>query len=118
VPSREGYQVDTHFRFPAGLPERRLVFCEGSEMESSLEIGYVPQAAIWRINLGWRRSDDRNGFVIDTNTGAWQRQADDDEEPNGTTPRAIRGQIRPYVSDTRNLLQPDGSPICSAPSSS
>ena len=29
---------------------------------------------------------------------------DDDEEPNGTRPRAIRGQIRPYVSDTRNLL--------------
>jgi hypothetical protein len=65
-----------------------------------LEIGYVPQAEIWRINHGWRRSEDHNGFVIDTNTGAWQRQTDDDEEPNGTTPRAIRGQIRPYVSDT------------------
>jgi len=73
-------------------------------MESLLEIGYVPQAEIWRINHGWRRSEDHNGFVIDTNTGAWQRKTDDDEEPNGTTPRAIRGQIRPYVSDTRNLL--------------
>jgi very-short-patch-repair endonuclease len=102
--AREGYQIDTHFRFPAGLPERRLVLGEGSEMEPLLEIGYVPQAEIWRINHGWRRSDDHNGFVIDTNTGAWQRQTDDDEEPNGTAPRAIRGQIRPYVSDTRNLL--------------
>jgi hypothetical protein len=102
--AREGYQVDTHFRFPAGLPERRLVLCEGSVMESLLETRYVPQAEIWRINHGWRRSEDRDGFVIDTNTGAWQRQTDDDEEPNGTTPRAIRRQIRPYVSDTRNLL--------------
>jgi hypothetical protein len=102
--AREGYQIDTHFRFPAGLPERRLILCEGSEIESLLEIGYVPQAEIWRINHGWRRSEDRDGFVIDTNTGAWQRQTNDDEEPNGTTPRAIRRQIRPYVSDTRNLL--------------
>jgi very-short-patch-repair endonuclease len=42
--------------------------------------------------------------VIDTNTSAWQRQSDDDDEPNGTTPRAVRRQVRPYVSDTRNLL--------------
>jgi hypothetical protein len=103
--AREGYQVDTHFRFPAGLPERRrLVLCEGTEVGPLLEIGYVPQAEIWRINHGWRRSDDRDGFVIDTNTGAWQRQTNDDEEPNGTTARAIRRQLRPYVSDTRNLL--------------
>ena len=73
------------------------MLCEDSGMESLLEIGYVPQAEIWRINHGWGRSEDHNGFVIDTNTGAWQRQTDDDEEPNGTTPRAIRGQIRPYV---------------------
>jgi len=69
-----------------------------------LRSDYVPQAQIWRINHGWRRSADHNGFVIETNTGAWQRQSDDDDEPNGTTPRAVRVQIRPYVSDTRNLL--------------
>jgi hypothetical protein len=101
--AREGYQVTTHFRFPAGLPARELMLAEGEEGEPLLEVRYVPQAEIWRINHGWRRSGDRNGFGIDTNTGAWQRQSDDDE-PNGTAPRAVRGQIRPYVSDNRNLL--------------
>jgi hypothetical protein len=102
--AREGYHVTTHFRFPAGLPARELMLAEGEEGEPLLEVRYVPQAEIWRINHGWRRSADHNGFVIDTNTGTWQRQSDDDDEPNGTTPRAVRGQIRPYVSDTRNLL--------------
>jgi hypothetical protein len=68
-------------------------------------VKYVPQAEVWRINHGWRRSGEgRNGFVIDVNTGVWQRREDDDDEPNGAPPRAVRGQIRPYVSDTRNLL--------------
>jgi hypothetical protein len=102
--AREGYQITTHFRFPTGLPARVLTLSEGEEAEPLLEIRYVPQAEIWRINHGWRRSGDHNGFVIDTNTGGWQRQSDDDDEPDGTTPRAVRGQIRPYVSDTRNLL--------------
>jgi hypothetical protein len=102
--SREGYQVATHFRFPAGLPMRHLTLSGGTEKEPLLDVGYVSQAEIWRINHGWRRSGDRNGFVIDTNTGAWQRQIDDDDEPEGTTPRAVRSQIRPYVFDTRNLL--------------
>jgi len=44
------------------------------------------------------------GFVIDVNTGVWQRRDDDDDEPNDAARRTVRGQIRPYVSDTRNLL--------------
>jgi very-short-patch-repair endonuclease len=102
---REGYQVTTHFRFPAGHAGRDLTLCEGEEAEPLLEARYVAQAEIWRINHGWRRSGgERNGFVIDTNTGTWQRRDDDDEEANGAGSRAVRGQIRPYVSDTRNLL--------------
>jgi hypothetical protein len=102
--AREGYQVTTHFRFPAGLRARDLTLSEGQEAGPLLEVRYVAQAEVWRINHGWRRSSDHNGFVIDTNTGAWQRQNDDDDEADGTTSRAVRGQIRPYVSDTRNLL--------------
>jgi very-short-patch-repair endonuclease len=102
--AREGYQITTHFRFPAGLPARDLTLSEREETDPLLEVRYVSQAELWRINHGWRRSGDHNGFVIDTNTGAWQGQSDDDDEPDGTAPRSIRGQIRPYVSDTRNLL--------------
>jgi hypothetical protein len=102
--AREGYQVTTHFRFPAGFPARDLTLSEREAADPLLEVRYVSQAEIWRINHGWRRSGDHNGFVSDSNTGAWQRQSDDDDEANGTTPRAVRGQIRPYVFDTRNLL--------------
>jgi hypothetical protein len=114
--AREGYRVETYFRFPSNLPTRRMALSEGTEIEPVLEIAYVPQAEIWRINHGWRHSVDQEGFIIDPNTGAWQRQTDDDDdEPNGTAPRAVRRQIKPYVSDIRNLLllripseQPDG----------
>jgi hypothetical protein len=115
--AREGYQVETYFRFPAGQPGRDLILSDGAAPGPVLEVKYVPQAEIWRINHGWRRSgprvraergprtgSGRNGFVIDVNTGVWQRREDDDDEPNGAPPRAVRGQIRPYVSDTRNLL--------------
>jgi superfamily II DNA/RNA helicase/very-short-patch-repair endonuclease len=102
--AREGYQLTTHFRFPAGVAARALTLSETGEAVSLLEATYVSQAEIWRINHGWRRSDDHNGFVIDTTSGTWQRQNNDDDKPNGATPRSVRGQIRPYVSDTRNLL--------------
>jgi very-short-patch-repair endonuclease len=102
--AREGYQISTHFRFPAGLPARDLTLSDCEETDPLLEVRYVSQAEIWRINHGWRRSGDHNGFLVDANTGAWQRQIDEDEEPDGTTPRSVRRQIRPYASDTRNLL--------------
>jgi superfamily II DNA/RNA helicase/very-short-patch-repair endonuclease len=103
--AREGYQVDTYFRFPAGQLGRDLILSDGAASSPVLEVKYVPQAEVWRINHGWRRSGEgRNGFVIDVNTGVWQRRDDDDDEQNGAAPRAVRGQIRPYVSDTRNLL--------------
>ena len=102
--AREGYHVTTHFRFPAALAVRNLALSDPGELDPLIEVAYVSQAEIWRINHGWRRSPDHNGFVIDTNTGAWQRQSDDEDEPNGAPSRATRSQIRPYVSDTRNLL--------------
>ncbi len=39
------------------------------------------------------------GFI-----GVWQRQNNDDDDLNVSTLRSVRGQIRPYVSDTRDLL--------------
>jgi hypothetical protein len=101
--AREGYQVTTHFRFPSSVVTRNLILSESADEPSLVEVRYVPQAEVWRINHGWRRSD-RNGFVIDTNTGAWQRQSADDDDDDGEKPKAVRGQIRPCVSDTRNLL--------------
>ena len=102
---REGYLIETYFRFPAALPARRLVLAKDAGREPVVEVEYIPQAEIWRINNGWRRSAQPDGFAIDANTGVWQRQTDDeDDEPNGTKVRALRRQVTPYVSDTRNVL--------------
>jgi hypothetical protein len=103
--ARKGYHVDTHFHFPASNAPRDLVLIDDPEAAPILEVRYIPQAEIWRINHGWRRSSDRNGFVINTTSGVWQRRADDeDDEGTDAGPRALRGQIKPYVADTRNLL--------------
>src|SRR5262249_32997481 len=85
-PAREGYQVDTHFRFPISMAAQNLMLAESAEQPPVLEARYVSQAEIWRINHGWRRSD-RNGFVIDANSGVWRRQNDDDDD-DGEKPRS------------------------------
>ena len=43
--------------FPPAFPSVDLVLGRRLRtMKSLLEVGYVPQAEIWRINHGWRRS--------------------------------------------------------------
>ncbi|MBV8736549.1 MAG: DEAD/DEAH box helicase [Alphaproteobacteria bacterium] len=78
--AREGYHVDTHFHFPASNAPRDLVLVDNPEAAPILEARYIPQAEIWQINHGWRRSSDRNGFVINTTSGVWQRRADDEDD--------------------------------------
>jgi hypothetical protein len=102
---REGYHLTTQFRFPAGTRLRRVdIAIRGSE-EVCIEATYVPQAELWRINHGWRRSAERNGFVIDANSGWWQSREDDDDDasPWAETRAPLTG-LKPYVTDTRNIL--------------
>lgn len=98
---RSGYLTTTHFRF-GGHVRRAEVFSEG---ECLLEVVYAPAANLWRINQGWRRSDDPRGFAIDPRTGRWQSRAAEageaDLQPDA--PQPITG-VMPYVQDTRNLL--------------
>lgn len=103
--AREGYHITTHMRFSTAAPDRVVRLKPPAGEKVILEARFAAQAELWRINHGWRRSQDRNGFVIDLNTGRWQRQdSEDDEDGSGAAGRSLRGQLQPYVNDTRNLL--------------
>jgi hypothetical protein len=66
---------------------------------------HIASAELWRINRGWRRSAERQGFTIDPTTGAWRPRPEDvaDEVVTGELPRLLSG-VTPYVKDSRNLL--------------
>ena len=47
---------------------------------------------------------NQNGFTLDKKTGFWaKRPGDDDHAPDMETHDILAG-VRPFVSDTRNLL--------------
>jgi len=106
---REGYLTTTHFRTGGGaIRESRILIDPGtgSPMLSAL---YLPQAQLWRINHGWRKSSEQIGFIIDTTTGRWRSRDDADDANNGNPGGgSLRTGIRPFVTDNRNLslLQP------------
>jgi len=104
--SREGYHITTHYRFsPDESATRRHVLDEESG-DVLLDLLYAPSAQLWRINHGWLRSSHRNGFTLDCESGRWGKHEDGatedaPDEPLGT--KLLSG-VRPYVTDTRNLL--------------
>ncbi|KAA0677177.1 DEAD/DEAH box helicase [Roseomonas genomospecies 6] len=97
---REGYRITTHFRLIDGAVPRtvRLSVPEGPVL---LEAQAFTQAELWRINHGWRRSASEHGFSVETSTGRWRTR--DDDGADGNEGATLSG-IRPYVTDTRNLL--------------
>jgi hypothetical protein len=103
--SREGYLITTHYRFsPDHNRIRRDV--TGSDGKTVLEALYAPQAELWRINDGWNRAKQRNGFTLDLETGSWAKKEEDDTEdetPDGVS-HARKSGVRPYVTDNRNIL--------------
>ncbi len=64
---------------------------------------FAPQAELWRVNQGWRRSD-RPGFTLDTKNGNWARRPDDDDHAPDASGNDLRTGVRPFVRDTRNVL--------------
>jgi superfamily II DNA/RNA helicase len=103
--SREGYFITTHYRFsPDHNRIRRDV--TAPDGQTVLEALYAPQAELWRINHGWNRAKQRNGFTLDLETGGWAKKEEDetdDETPDGVSHARASG-VRPYVTDNRNIL--------------
>lgn len=106
--SREGYAIDTHFRFAPGDSTLRAdIVSEGHGAETLMEVAYAPQSELWRINTGWRRAKRKNGFAIDSEAGRWGKRDDGESEDDDADPgaeRTDRTGVKPYVTDSRNLL--------------
>jgi superfamily II DNA/RNA helicase len=102
---REGYLTTTHFRTGAGAVRERRILLEPATGGPILSALYLPQAELWRINHGWRKSSEQVGFVIDSATGRWRSREDanDGSNGNGGGGTLVAG-IRPFVTDSRNLL--------------
>jgi len=104
--AREGYRITTHYHFSPDTNFTRREVREAGAGEALLDVLYAPQAEVWRINHGWRRSKEQSGFTLDLETGRWAKREDDDVEdntPDPTQKRPVAG-IRPFVTDSRNIL--------------
>jgi hypothetical protein len=103
---REGFCITTHYRFALGNDGRVLqkkATVVGVNGEEFLRLTYAPRALLWRINHGWRRSD-QNGFTLDKKTGFWARRANDDDHAPDVESGDLMAGVRPFVWDTRNVL--------------
>jgi len=102
---REGYLTTTHFRTARGSAQERRTFVGSETDEPILKAIYLPQAQLWRINHGWRKSSEQAGFILDTANGRWRSKDDATGEDNGVPASAsVVPGIRPFVTDTRNIL--------------
>ena len=100
---RNGYRVTTHFNFGPSRSQSADVLSEDGEVILSAQ--YTPGTRLWRINHGFRRSnEDEPGFKVDPTTGRWETRNDgNDDGPDPGTPTSITG-VRPYVQDSRNVM--------------
>ena len=102
---REGYLTTTHFRTVGGSAQEHRTLVEAGTDKAILRALYLPQAQLWRVNHGWRKSSEQLGFIIDSTNGRW-RSRDDANEDNddGRGAGSTISGIRPFVTDTRNIL--------------
>ncbi len=103
--AREGYRITTHYQFGPEHAVRRAEV-RAADGTTLLEVTYAPQATLWRINHGWRRATYQHGFTLDRETGRWRKRPDDPigDEDLSDQAKAPVSDVRPYVTDARNLL--------------
>lgn len=103
---RQGYEIKTGVRFSSrdGKPTCRRAALEHPVAGVLAKMVYGSAATIWRINMGWKRSDQQRGFVLDTERGYWgsNNAAIDNDEDDPMTAKSIR--VIPFVEDRRNCL--------------
>lgn len=106
---RQGYEMITTLRFGQENGHPRVEAAAILESnETVLELKYGPASTLWRINLGWRRRQEKTiyGFSIDANTGEWTRdtQAPTDAEDDQVAEGKSIERVTPFVEDTKNVL--------------
>jgi very-short-patch-repair endonuclease len=110
---RLGYELLTTYEFPR---ENGVVKVARAQVNSGgkpmLELSYAPATTISRINLGWRRRENRGdmGFPIHPISGRWggekQLEAGNATTGEGEDDAAEVGYVKitPYVQDRKNAL--------------
>lgn len=106
--TRMGYNIKTGIRFNAHgqQPANRVAMVQASDGTPLFKLVYGDAATVWRINLGWRRSDPESpeGFMLDTERGYWQKN-EQDVDPDPDDPNSpMQQRVVPFVEDTRNCL--------------
>lgn len=107
---RLGYELLTTYEFPQ---ENGVVKVARAQVSSGgeplLELSYAPATQISRINLGWRRRENRSdmGFPIHPISGRWggEKQlemAGGDSDEDAAEVGYVK--ITPYVQDRKNAL--------------
>ena len=105
---RLGYELITTYEFPK---ENGVVKVGKAQVTSDsqplLELSYAPATQISRVNLGWRRRENKNdmGFPIHPITGQWGGEKDlrgDAADEDG--PEVGFVKITPFVQDRKNAL--------------
>jgi very-short-patch-repair endonuclease len=102
-----GYELRTAVRFTEYAGRAAIHTAKvhsGDALLATLTYGHA--ATLWRINLGWKRRQNKQqyGFMLDTERGYW---AKNDQLPDDAAddPMSVRTQrVIPYVEDTRNCL--------------
>ncbi len=105
---RQGYELRTALRF---ADHGGVVSAKTAEIHLNGEIlgklTYGHAATLWRINLGWRRraNPNQHGFMLNVETGYWERQSEDDAPADGEDPTGGRKKrVVPFVEDHKNSL--------------
>jgi ATP-dependent helicase YprA (DUF1998 family)/very-short-patch-repair endonuclease len=105
---RQGYEIVSGVRFvPRGdRPAYRTATVKNARGEKIMRLTYGGTAAIWRINLGWKRRRDKEvqGFVLDTERGYWARNAEAVETDPADPMSVTTQRVIPFVEDHRNCL--------------
>lgn len=122
----QGLEIRTLFSF-APAPNKAQGFIPPVVCELNVDdnfiatLTYAQNAVIKRINLGWRHSSDKTGFLIDPTTGYWKSANKakpkgkkkavkianlDDLHDNEISEKETQNlqKIVPYVEDIHNLL--------------
>lgn len=106
---RQGYEMITTLRFAQENGQLKVEAAAIVDNEDAiLELKYGAASRLWRVNLGWRRRQEKTiyGFSIDANTGEWTKdeQAPTDAEDDKVTEGKSVKRVTPFVEDTRNVL--------------
>lgn len=97
---RQGYRLQTTYRFAFAEGERRIM---AASVSDRLDLQYAPAATILFVNHGWR-ARHLDGFLVDMNKGKLVSEKDM-EDNLATEDLSSTQRVKLCVQDTQNLLR-------------